>query len=65
MTIVMMVSLHPSASVHVDNVTAIASPINSYLALGYVVNNPDRMAQPPWGLGHIPPGMPSLTNNSL
>lgn len=50
MPIAMMENLHPSASTYPDNVMAIVSPINPYITLGFVVNNPSRMAQPSRGL---------------
>lgn len=50
---------------YADHIMTIASLVHPYLASGYAVNNLGRMAQPPGGLRHIPPGMSFLTNNSL
>lgn len=60
-----MAHLQTNASRYVGNATTIPSPLNSYLALIYVISNLIRMAQPQGGLRYIPQVMSPLTTSFL
>lgn len=61
----MMTNLQTNAYTYAYNLVTIASPFNPYLASGFAISNPSRMAQSQRGLGYIPQGMSPLTTNTL
>lgn len=61
----MMKDMQTNISKLLNNAISIVSPFNTYLALGSVISNPSRMAQPLGGLGYIPQVMTPLTSSSL